>query len=78
MVINFIAAKLPSEFINSFIVYVLPLSKKDFMWYAIKKHKDGIKGGQAGNEEIKIIHDLGKGEGRFTNIQVKVYFTNED
>lgn len=76
MVTNFITAKLPSEF-NSFIVYIIPFSKKDLMWYAIKRHKKG-QHMAGGNEEIKIIHDLGKGEGRYTNIQVEVYFTNEN
>lgn len=34
--------------------------------------------GVVDNEDIKIIYDLGKGEERYTNIQVEVYFTNED
>lgn len=47
MVISFNTAKLPSEF-NSFTVYIIPFSKKDLMWYAIKRHKEGQYIGGAG------------------------------
>lgn len=36
------------------------------------------KKGKRGNGEIKITHDLRKAEGRYTNIQAEVYFTNKD
>ena len=48
------------------------------MWCTIKRHrKESIKR-LGGNRETKSNYDLGKGEGRHTNIQVEVYFSKED
>ena len=72
MVINFIMAKSSLQLINSLIVYIIPFPKKDLMWLSINRHrKDSIKK-VGGNGETKLIHDLGKGEGRFITVQVEV------
>lgn len=43
-----------------------------------KEYKKVCGEAGGGNGKVKIIRDLRKGKGRYTNIHVETYFTNED